>query len=146
MPSTAATLGLVDGYSRWELLAHLLKEVVARHEPDAARVLNGETLERQPAPATLCRILQAQSIMFQLLTIAEQNRDMRNRRELERQQGRAAVKGTFAAALDAVKRAGVSGEQVLELLAIDPDPSRDDRTSDRGEAGHRAGVPPPDLS
>lgn len=112
----AATLGLVEGYSRWELLAHLLKEVVARHEPDAARVLNGETPQRQPSVATLCRILQAQSIMFQLLAIAEQNRDMRNRRELERQQGRAAVKGTFAAALDAVKRAGVTGEQVLELL------------------------------
>jgi len=110
MSVTAPTLGLVDGYSRWELLAHLLKEVVARHEPDAARVLNGETLERQPASATLCRILQAQSIMFQLLTIAEQNRDMRNRRELERQQGRAAVKGTFAAALDSVKGAGASGE------------------------------------
>lgn len=113
---TAATLGLVDGYSRWELLAHLLKEVVARYEPDAACVLNGEALERQPSSATLCRILQAQSIMFQLLSIAEQNRDMRNRRELERQQGRAAVKGTFCAALDAVKRAGVSAEQVLELL------------------------------
>ena len=74
-------------------------------------------LQRQPSSATLCRILQAQSIMFQLLTIAEQNRDMRNRRELERQQGREAVKGTFAAVLDAVKRAGLRASRSFELLA-----------------------------
>ncbi len=112
----ADTVGLVEGYSRWELLAHLLQEVVARHEPDAAQVLQGETLQGQPSIRTLRRTLQAQSMMFQLLAIAEQNRDMRNRRELERRQGRAAVKGTISEALASLQREGISGEQIRELL------------------------------
>src|SRR5262249_27646644 len=48
--------------------------------------------------------------------IAEQNRDMRNRRELERERGRGAVKGTFASVFDNAIAAGISGEQVRELL------------------------------
>ena len=78
---------LVDGYSRWELLAHLLTEVVERYEPQAARRLRGEAISGELSPRLLARILQAQSIMFQLLAIAEQNRDMRNRRALEAEHG-----------------------------------------------------------
>ena len=115
-PGTSAPLGLVDGFSRWELLAHLLTEVVDHYEPQAAQALRGQTLSEEPAPRTLVRILQAQSIMFQLLAIAEQNRDMRNRRELERQQGRQAVKGTFCHVFATTAALGVTAEQVRELL------------------------------
>jgi phosphoenolpyruvate carboxylase len=106
----------VDGHSRWELLAHLLTEVVEHYEPQAARVLRGEALAQEPSPRSLARILQAQSIMFQLLAIAEQNRDMRNRRALEREEGREAVKGTFSAVFCAAVRHGIAADQVLELL------------------------------
>src|ERR1700716_1223756 len=112
----ASSVGLVDGYSRWELLAHLLTEVVEPHEPQAARVLRGEALAQEPSARSLVRILQAQSIMFQLLAIAEQNRDMRNRRALEREEGRQAVKGTFSAVFCAAVRHGIAADQVLELL------------------------------
>jgi phosphoenolpyruvate carboxylase len=64
----------------------------------------------------LARALQAQGILFQLLAIAEQNRDMRNRRELERGQGRAAVKGTFAAVFDKAATSGISSDEINELL------------------------------
>jgi phosphoenolpyruvate carboxylase len=64
----------------------------------------------------LARTLQAQGILFQLLAIAEQNRDMRNRRELERERGHAAVKGTFAAVFDKSAADGVSSETIGELL------------------------------
>jgi len=105
-----------DGFSRWELLARLLTDVVERHEPQAARVLRGEaTTENLPA-RVLARTLQAQGILFQLLAIAEQNRDMRNRRELEREHGRAAVKGTFAAVFDKSATDGLSSEGIRELL------------------------------
>jgi phosphoenolpyruvate carboxylase len=116
VPVYAASVGLVGGYSRWELLAHLLNEVVARYEPLAARVLRGEALTEEPSSRELVRILQAQSIMFQLLAIAEQNRDMRNRRALEKEQDESAVRGTFSSTLSAVARAGVSAEDVATLL------------------------------
>jgi phosphoenolpyruvate carboxylase len=113
---TAASAPPADGFSRWELLARLLTDVVERHEPQAARVLRGEaTTENLPA-RVLARTLQAQGILFQLLAIAEQNRDMRNRRELEREHGRAAVKGTFAAVFDKSATDGLSGESIRELL------------------------------
>jgi phosphoenolpyruvate carboxylase len=105
-----------DSFSRWELLARLLMDVVERHEPQAARVLRDEaTTENLPA-RVLARTLQAQGILFQLLAIAEQNRDMRNRRELEREHGRAAVKGTFAAVFEKSAAEGISSERIRELL------------------------------
>src|SRR5262249_47544447 len=78
---------LADGASRWQLLERLLTDVVERYEPAAARVLRGEATTENLPPRVLARALQAQGILFQLLAIAEQNRDMRNRRELEREQG-----------------------------------------------------------
>ncbi len=104
------------GFSRWELLVRLLTEVVERYEPLAARVLRGETTTENLPPRLLARTLQAQGILFQLLAIAEQNRDMRNRRELEREQGHAAVKGTFASVFEKAAHDGIDGEQVAELL------------------------------
>lgn len=105
-----------DGFSRWELLVRLLTEVVARHEPQAARVLRGECTSEGFPPRLLARTLQAQGILFQLLAIAEQNRDMRNRRELEREQGHAAVNGTFAEVFARAAREGVEVERIGELL------------------------------
>jgi phosphoenolpyruvate carboxylase len=105
-----------DGFSRWELLSRLLTEVVERHEPLAARVLRGEATTEKLMPRALARALQAQGILFQLLAIAEQNRDMRNRRELEREHGHASVKGTFAAVFEKAAGSGVTSEQIRELL------------------------------
>jgi phosphoenolpyruvate carboxylase len=112
----AALAAPADGFSRWELLVQLLTEVVERHEPQAARALRGEPLDGRPTPRLLARTLQAQGILFQLLAIAEQNRDMRNRRELERERGHAAVKGTVAEVIGRAAAEGVPGEAVLELL------------------------------
>ena len=111
-----AGAALAEGFSRWELLLRLLTDVVERHEPQAARVLRGEATTENLPPRLLARTLQAQGILFQLLAIAEQNRDMRNRRELEREQGHAAVKGTFAAVLQKSAAEGIAGEQIRELL------------------------------
>jgi phosphoenolpyruvate carboxylase len=105
-----------DSFSRWELLVRLLTEVVERYEPQVARVLRGEATTENSSPSALARTLQAQSLLFQLLAIAEQNRDMRNRRELEREQGHQAVKGTFAAVFAKAAHQGIPGEQIIELL------------------------------
>jgi len=111
-----ADAALADGSSRWELLARLLIEVVERYEPQAARVLRGEATTENLPPRMLARTLQAQGILFQLLAIAEQNRDMRNRRQLEREQGREGLKGTFAAVFAKAAASGISSEEVRELL------------------------------
>jgi len=117
-PPAAGTsdAGPADGFSRWELLARLLTEVVERYEPQVARVLRSEATTENLPPRMLARTLQAQGILFQLLAIAEQNRDMRNRRQLEREQGHGAVKGTFAAVFDKAAASGIPFEQVRELL------------------------------
>jgi phosphoenolpyruvate carboxylase len=108
--------GAANSFSRWELLSRLLTDVVEQYEPEAARVLRGEATTENLPPRMLARALQAQGILFQLLAIAEQNRDMRNRRELEREQGREAVKGTFAAVISKAAAEGIAGEQIRELL------------------------------
>ncbi len=116
-PGTSATsVPIADNFSRWELLARLLTEVVERYEPQAAKVLRREATTESLPPRLLARTLQAQGILFQLLAIAEQNRDMRNRRQLEREKGYGAIKGTFAAVLEQAARDGISGDQIQELL------------------------------
>ena len=109
-------VGAFDGFSRSGLLFDLLVGVVERYEPAVARVLRGAaTTEGMPA-ALLARTVQAQGIWFQLLAIAEQNRDMRQRRALERDRGRDHVPGTLAQALTAAVDAGVSATAVREAI------------------------------
>ncbi len=115
-PEARAGAAPADGFSRWELLARLLTEVVERYEPQAAAVLRGEATTEKQSPRLLARTLQAQGILFQLLAIAEQNRDMRNRRELERERGHAALKGTVAEVIERAAAEGLSGEAVQDLL------------------------------
>lgn len=105
------------GFSRAELLFDLLLEVVERHEPRAAAVLRGELTTAEMPPALLARALQAQGIWFQLLAIAEQNRDMRNRREVERERGYEQLRGTFAAVFAAAAAEGLTGAEVRRALS-----------------------------
>lgn len=103
-------------FSRAELLRDLLLEVVERYEPQVAAVLREQgTTAGMPAPL-LARTLQAQGIWFQLLAIAEQNRDMRNRRELERERGYLQLRGTFAGVFATASREGIAAAQVREAL------------------------------
>ena len=103
-------------FSRAELLFDLLVEIVQRHEPEVAAVLREERNTTGMAPVLLARTLQAQGIWFQLLAIAEQNRDMRNRRELERERGYGQLRGTFAGVFAAAAREGISGAEIREVL------------------------------
>ena len=104
--------GAFDGFSRSGLLFELLVGVVERHEPTVAAVLRGDSTIDRLSPALLARTLQAQGIWFQLLAIAEQNRDMRQRRAVERERGRDHVPGTFSQVLSAAARAGLTASEV----------------------------------
>jgi phosphoenolpyruvate carboxylase len=103
-------------FSRAELLFDLLVEVVGRYEPEVAAVLREERDTAGMPAVLLARTLQAQGIWFQLLAIAEQNRDMRNRRERERELGYGQLRGTFADVFATAAREGISAAEVREVL------------------------------
>ncbi len=113
---SAAGAERADSLARSELLRAALIGVIERHEPEVARVLRGEPTQERMSTRLLARTIQAQAIWFQLLAIAEQNRDMRRRREVERSRGHAQVRGTFAHVFHAAVEAGLDARQIREAL------------------------------
>ena len=107
-----------DGFSRSDLLRAALIGVIERYEPEVAQVLhgNGNGSGAALTPKLLARTIQAEALWFQLLAIAEQNRDMRRRRAIERERGHELVAGTFANVFSACKSDGISAKQVREVL------------------------------
>jgi phosphoenolpyruvate carboxylase len=105
------------GFSRAELLFDLLLDVVERYEPKVAAVLRGDLTTSGMPPELLARTLQAQGIWFQLLSIAEQNRDMRNRREVERERGHDQLRGTFANVFAAAAAEGITASEVRQAMS-----------------------------
>jgi phosphoenolpyruvate carboxylase len=103
-------------FSRAELLFDLLVDVVRRYEPEVAAVLSEQRHTAGMPAVLLARTLQAQGIWFQLLAIAEQNRDMRNRREIERERGYGQLRGTFAGVFAAAAREGITAAEIREVL------------------------------
>ena len=87
------------------LLFELLLEVAARHEPEVVPLLRGEIEGEGLTPRLLARILQAQGIWFQLLSIAEQNAAMRRRREAENRLGDQGVRHRARASSPHLSRA-----------------------------------------
>ena len=106
-----------ENFSRAALLFDLLVGVVQRHEPEVAAVLREERTTAGMPAALLARTLQAQGIWFQLLAIAEQNRDMRSRRELERERGYEHLRGTFAELFASAAAEGITGGQIREAFS-----------------------------
>lgn len=106
-----------DNFSRSALLFELLVDVVQRHEPIVADVLREVRTTAGLSAVLLARTLQAQGIWFQLLAIAEQNRDMRNRREIERNRGDERLRGTFAGVFAAAAAEGITGAEIRQALS-----------------------------
>jgi phosphoenolpyruvate carboxylase len=104
-------------FSRSDLLFELLVGVVQRYEPQVAAVLREERKTADMPAVLLARTLQAQGIWFQLLAIAEQNRDMRNRRETERERGYEQLRGTFAGVFAAAAAEGITGAEIRQALS-----------------------------
>jgi phosphoenolpyruvate carboxylase len=106
-----------ESFSRSALLFDLLVGVVQRYEPEVAAVLREERTTEGMSAVLLARTLQAQGIWFQLLAIAEQNRDMRNRREVERERGYEQLRGTFAGVFAAAAAEGITGAEIRQALS-----------------------------
>ncbi|PYP58809.1 MAG: phosphoenolpyruvate carboxylase [Gemmatimonadetes bacterium] len=99
------------------LLYDCFLDVIRAHEPDIERVLRGEQLPAGAPADLVARAIQAQGTWFQLLSIAEQNAAMRQRRQSEVERGPEQVRGTFAQVVTAAARAGVPAEEVRALVA-----------------------------
>jgi phosphoenolpyruvate carboxylase len=104
-------------FSRAALLFDLLVGVVQRYEPEVAAVLREERTTAGMSAVKLARTLQAQGIWFQLLAIAEQNRDMRSRREIERERGYQQLRGTFANVFASAAADGITAAEIHQALA-----------------------------
>jgi len=100
------------------LLFSLLNEVIERHEPETAQLIaaGDHNHASAAAPQQLARALQAQGIMFQLLSIAEQNAGMRRRRQTETERGPEHVEGTLARVVAQAAQRGVTAEQFAGVI------------------------------
>jgi phosphoenolpyruvate carboxylase len=106
-----------DNFSRAALLFDLLAGVVQRHAPQIIAVLRGERATADMPVALHATALRAQGIWFQLLAIAEQNRDMRNRREVERERGYEQLRGTFASVFAAAAAEGITSQEIRAAIS-----------------------------
>jgi phosphoenolpyruvate carboxylase len=94
-----------------DLLFSLLLGVASRQSPEIAPILRGEVKSLSEAPpAALARIFKFYNIWFQLLSVAEQNADMRQRRETERERGDETIRGTFAQLASEASRAKIPAQ------------------------------------
>jgi len=112
-----------DGFSRTTLLRELYLAVFQRLQPELVPLIEANLSFTGISSSLLCKALRAQGMWFQLLAIAEQNRDMRNRRLIETVHGIDNVSGTFAHSFKQLRERGIKAEQVqkaLEELRIRP--------------------------
>lgn len=100
-----------------ELLFSQFVEVIRVHQPEIEPVLRGEAVDWSAAPELLARTIQAQGIWFQLLSIAEQNAAMRQRRRTEVERGYEQLRGTFAQVISAAAAQGMAADEMRAVIA-----------------------------
>ncbi|HXY58671.1 MAG TPA: phosphoenolpyruvate carboxylase [Methylocystis sp.] len=98
-------------------LIELLQRVVGRHMPRIEPVLRGFAAGSKLTDYEMGRALQAQGILFQLVSIAEQAYAMRRRRHIERERGHDKLLGTFDQAISQAKAAGVTADEIRAQLS-----------------------------
>ncbi len=99
------------------LLHDCFRDVIRTHQPEIERVLAGERLDPQAPPELVARAIQAQGMWFQLLSIAEQNAAMRQRRQSEVARGYDQLRGTFAQVVSTAARGGVAADEMRAVVA-----------------------------
>ena len=98
------------------LLFELLLDVIRARQPEIEPIWRGEAPPPDPPAELPEKLLQAQGIWFQLLSIVEQNAAMRRRRRNEAERGSASLRGTFANVIGTAAGAGTRPEQLSRLI------------------------------
>lgn len=112
----------LEGVAAWhaqdmvEFMDSQLRAVLKKRCPEIIPIMGGEAEIPPNSPQLLSSLLEAWGIWFQLLSIAEENTGMSRRRREEKALGVDAVSGTFASVFSNAKKAGVSAEQIQQLL------------------------------
>ncbi|TDJ20687.1 MAG: phosphoenolpyruvate carboxylase [Gammaproteobacteria bacterium] len=99
-----------------DLLTEQLEAVITQRQPEILSLFQGEKPVPKNNSSILLGVLQAWSIWFQLLNVAEENTAMRRRRLLEKNNGLEKVPGTFANVFSQAKEAGASADDIQHLL------------------------------
>ena len=100
------------------LLFECFRDVLRTHEPEIVAALAGEPIDPQALPSELvARAIQAQGMWFQLLSIAEQNAAMLQRRQSEVERGYDQLRGTFAQVVSTAARNGITADEMHAVIA-----------------------------
>ncbi|HUL04463.1 MAG TPA: phosphoenolpyruvate carboxylase [Gemmatimonadales bacterium] len=103
-----------------DLLFDLLLDVIHAHHPEIEPVIRGQAAAPGRSAELAGRTLQAQGIWFQLLSIAEQNSAMRERRRSEVEKGYGEVRGTLAQVVRSAAVPAADLRALIEHLHIEP--------------------------
>jgi len=99
-----------------ELMYEQLLSVIRARQPDIEVYFNGQEDIRNCPADKILYVLQTYGIWFQLLSIAEQNAMVQQRRQIEKEYDRDRVPGTFAYAFTSAAQKGISAEDIQKLL------------------------------
>lgn len=99
-----------------DLLYEQLLSVLRARQPDIEAFIEGHKDIRESTDSQILYILEAHGIWFQLLSIAEQNANVQQRRHIEKEYGRRRVPGTFAHTFSMAARHDIPAQEVQKIL------------------------------
>ena len=99
-----------------ELMHQQLLSVIRARQPDIESYFDGQEDIRDCPASKILYVLQTYGIWFQLLSIAEQNAMVQQRRQIEKEYHRDRVPGTFAYAFSSAEQKGIPAEDIQTLL------------------------------
>ncbi len=99
-----------------DLMTKQLKAVIKKRQPEILPLFLGESEIPEDNTALLLGVLQAWSIWFQLLNIAEENTAMRRLRLIENTRGVGQVSGTFGNVFATSMKDRVSADEIQKLI------------------------------
>ena len=99
-----------------DLLYQQLLSVIRTRQPEIEQILEGEKDIRSCNDSQILHILETYGIWFQLLSIAEQNAMVQQRRQIEKEYSRNRVPGTFAYTISSAEQKGIPAEEIQKVL------------------------------
>lgn len=99
-----------------DLMYQQLLSVIRARQPEIESYFDGKEDIRNCPSDKILYVLQTYGIWFQLLSIAEQNAMVQQRRQIEKEYHRDRVPGTFAYAFSSAEQKGISAEDIQTLL------------------------------
>ncbi len=99
-----------------DLMTEQLKAVIKTRQPEILPLFTGEAEIPEDNEELLLGVLQAWSIWFQLLNIAEENTAKRRFRIIENSRGLGQVSGTFGNVFETAVKDGVSADEIQNLI------------------------------